>query len=57
MTIELLVGDFGELVEVEGEFYARLGVGFYIVGELGVGEFVVNFLECHFWGRIENNDY
>lgn len=47
MPVELLVGDFGEFVKVESEFYARLGVGLCVVGELGMGEFVFDFLECH----------
>jgi hypothetical protein len=47
VPVELLIGDFGEFVEIEGELYARLGVGLCIIGELGMGKVVLDFLECH----------
>lgn len=47
VAVELLVGYFGEFVEVEGELDAGLDVGLGVVGELGVGECVVYFCECH----------
>lgn len=48
MPVELLVGYFRELVEVEGEFYAGLRVRFCVVAELGIGELVVDLFERHF---------
>lgn len=48
VAVELIVGDFGELVEVKGEFYARLNIGRGLICEFGMRELVTDFLECHF---------
>ncbi len=52
MTVKLIVRDLWKLVEVECEFDTGLNVGPCIVSEFRIGEFMIDFLECHFDNEV-----